>query len=401
MLTALAPALLQGGLSLMSGIGARNSAAKQGRLQMMEDARVDMLNQDRMTAINQQRERLGRELLTVEERQATTNYQEDTEDNESESFSNTEGYVNVAAMMAGAEAAGFNPASWLAAGALSAYSGSNTTSRSRSSSRRTSYNSQTLTRSGHNAAAAYKMMMPDMYATNATQIPKVPDMLEVIGNAGTAGLNTFNQLTKQSAQQNQQNDIMRALSGLVSGGARSSSGGGGNVGIIPGLMGSIAGVQSAGTGAPTTSGGVASGVGSLALNPPNYFGAYSEFKSEDDKNKFLNPYGPGTFIDRTVPNAEGWAGRLGEPGEYPGAVRVGARDAYTNIYNGNRTMDADIKAQNDRFGGPAWYAYPLAAGLAGVHYFRPSLTQGVSVNWPQPSYNYDAWTPRASSSSAP
>lgn len=381
MLTALAPALLQGGLSLMSGIGARNSTAKQGRLQMMEDARVDYLNQDRMAAINAKREALGRELLTIEE------YEENYSENTSDEDSVSEGYVNVNAMMAGAEAAGFNPATWLAAGALSAYSGRTTSTRTRS----TSFNS--VTRRGHNAAAAYKLMMPDMYATNATSIPKVPDMLEILGNAGTAGLNTYNQLTKQSGQQNQQNDIIRALSGLVGGG---SSGGGGGISYVPGLMGAIAGIKSAGTGAPTTNGGAASSDKGLTL--PTLVGAPSPTGWEYKMPEVINPWFSAS-VYQTRANAEAGSDRYGDGMEEVFGVRNLIADGYLNATG--RRIDNDTFNESVRFGANPWFMPGVAAGLAGLQYFRPGLTGGASVNWPTPRYNYDAWTPRASSSSAP
>lgn len=209
MLPMLAMTALSGGLSLMSGIGARNSAAKQGRLQMMEDARMDNLNQERLAVINAARERLGRELLTIPEVTRT----------DDDSGQHTQNGVDLAAFMAAGEKAGFNPVTWLNSGALSMFSNSTTQN----------WGGVTTTKVGHNAADAYKIMVPDAYYGQPTQIPKVPSMLEAFGNAGQAALSTFKDLYKADQSQSFQSSLLdRQLSAMAQrqmGGGSSGTGG--------------------------------------------------------------------------------------------------------------------------------------------------------------------------------
>ena len=63
MLPALAMTGLSAGLSFLSGIGAKQATAKQGRLQRMEDARVFQANTQRQEELNAARAALGERLL--------------------------------------------------------------------------------------------------------------------------------------------------------------------------------------------------------------------------------------------------------------------------------------------------------------------------------------------------
>lgn len=196
MLPMLAMAGANAGLSLLSGIGARNSAKKQGRLQMMEDARMDQLNQERLWHVNKKREELGRELLTIEEKTtvADNSWQTQTGDVDYEGF-----------MAAGAKA-GFNPVTWLNSGALSLFARNKVQNGGE----------VTTTRTGHNAADAFKLMAPDMLAGSPTQIAKVPDMMEVLGGAGQAGLSMFKDLYKMDQSQAFQTNMLdRQLSAIA------------------------------------------------------------------------------------------------------------------------------------------------------------------------------------------
>lgn len=199
----LAMTAISGGMSLMSGIGARNSSAKQGRLQMIEDGRMDALNQERLAVMNRQREALGREMLTVEEKTTDETWQTNSHE------------LDIDAFMAAGEKAGFNPVTWLNSGALSMFS------------TQVTQNGGTVTKQGHNAADAFKLMAPDAYYGTPTQIPKVPDMLEVFGNAGTAALGTFKDLYKmQSSQDFQSSMLDRQLTAM----AQRQMGGGSTLG---------------------------------------------------------------------------------------------------------------------------------------------------------------------------
>lgn len=124
----------QAGASFISAKGAADATAKQGRLQMMEDARQRNENQA-----------LARELMLIPE--VTS--------------------ANVSEFMAAGKAAGYNPVTWLNSGALSLFK----------------------TTTGHNTAAAMAMM-----TGTPTQIPRVPSPLEGLGGALSSGLNTFSSL---------------------------------------------------------------------------------------------------------------------------------------------------------------------------------------------------------------
>lgn len=215
MLPMLAMTAISGGLSLMSGMGARNAAAKQNRLQMMEDGRVDAMNYDRQQAVNAQNDWLGRQLLTVPE--VTTTRSDDTSGQQTDTW----GGVDLGAFMAAGEAAGFNPVTWLRSGALSLFA--------TNSSRTQNWGgvTTTQTKTGHNAADAYKIMMPATVMGTPTQIQKVPDMLEVFGNAGQAALSTFKDMYKVDQSQQFQSSLLdRQLSAI----AQRQMGGGGTAG---------------------------------------------------------------------------------------------------------------------------------------------------------------------------
>lgn len=282
MLPMLAMTALSGGLSLMSGIGARNSSAKQGRLQMMEDARMDALNQERLAVMNNQREALGREMLTVEEKNTST-----VSDNSWQS-TNTWSDLDVDAFMAAGEKAGFNPVTWLNSGALSLYA------RGSSLTMNGGDVTTTTTRTGHNAADAFKLMAPDAYYGTPTQIPKVPDMLEVFGNAGNAALSTYKDLYKTQQSQDFQSSLVdRQLTAL----ANRQMGGGQTVGGSYG--------QSISTGGKAGTVGGLSTSGKLATSLP-----YPSSWEKGDVN-VTNPSRVWK-VDKDVPDAEAAEARYGD-----------------------------------------------------------------------------------------
>ena len=163
-------AVAMGG-QVISGIGNKNATAKQGRLQMMEDERIRQINADTLVETNARRERLARELLTLSETNTVTN----------NSWQSSRGTVNVDEFMAAGERAGFNPVTWLQSGALSLFAETLTEN-----------GGDIITRSeGHNAAEAFKMMMPEYSLAQPSQIPVQSNMLQAFGGGLTAGANTF------------------------------------------------------------------------------------------------------------------------------------------------------------------------------------------------------------------
>lgn len=285
MLETLAMTALSGGLSFMSGIGSQQASAKQGRLQQMEDARAFIANTQRQEELNAARAALGERLLKEEEKTVTT-----TADN---SWQNTAQWsdVDISGFMAAGEKAGFNPVTWLNSGALSLFARSNALTTNGGEV------TQTQTRTGHNAADAYKIMMPDMVMEQASQIPKPVSTMEVLGNAGQAALSTYKDLYKQDkSQQFQTNLLDRQLAAMAQ-----ARGGGG---IVPGTGGLISYGPSASAGGMTGGGASLSGGGSKAVTANPYPG-------ERGKKEVTNPHDR-YKIDKNLANAEAYEDRYAE-----------------------------------------------------------------------------------------
>lgn len=284
MLETLAMTALSGGLSFMSGIGSQQASAKQGRLQQMEDARAFIANTQRQEELNAARAALGERLLKEEEKTVTT-----TADN---SWQNTAQWsdVDITGFMAAGEKAGFNPVTWLNSGALSLFARSNALTTNGGDV------TQTQTRTGHNAADAYKIMMPDMVMEQASQIPKPVSTMEVLGNAGNAALSTYKDLYKLDKSQQFQTSLLdRQLAAMAQ-----ARGGGG---IVPGTGGLISYGPSASAGGVTGGGGTLSNKG-VSANP--YPASWERGKVE-----VTNPSGKWK-VDKTVSDAETAETRYGD-----------------------------------------------------------------------------------------
>lgn len=160
------------GLSLLSGFGAQKSAKKQAKAQLANDRAANEWNYNETERNNERKEALARELLDVEENVTTADS------------------VDIDAMMAASRRAGFNPVTFLQNGGLAAYGRRSTTS------------------TGHNAAAAYQMMMPSVSLVNATQATKIPSALEIIGDAGQAALKQYNVLDARESNENLQYNLL-------------------------------------------------------------------------------------------------------------------------------------------------------------------------------------------------
>lgn len=189
--SALLAAGLSAGGSLISGLGASASAAKQNRLQAIADAQANQYNEGMIAEVNKQNAALGRDLgkrLLKSKLVETEHVQGSitrTEDSATDNYS----YVDVKGMMDAAEAAGFNPVTFLNAGGMQAYT--QTGSRSHAVSSEITDMMTTRTSKGHNAAAAFQLMAglmsPQAYQRNSTQINRVPSAGEAVGDAISSG----------------------------------------------------------------------------------------------------------------------------------------------------------------------------------------------------------------------
>lgn len=207
-------------------------------------------------------------------------------------------------MMAAAERSGFNPVTWLNAGAMQAY----TVNWSRS-----------LT-AGHNAADAFKIMVPEYQLQQASQVPQQHSMLSAIGGALSAGANAFGtQYRADQAYDLQMGKLALGLSGIGTG---VGSGGGlarqylpsGNI-KINGGSGSV------------------SQTGALSSLP------YPQNWKPGDVNA-TNPW-YGLRVDPTFADAEAFEARYGDIAQEVAGLRNLAADSYENVTG--RSIYADIK----------------------------------------------------------
>lgn len=183
MLEMLALGALSLGGNVLSGIGAKQASAKQARLQMIADAQAAQANAAILADVNAKREALGRELLTIPEVTTETVSRDDG----SYTTSHSSGGVDYKRMMADAEASGFNPVTWLNAGAMSHYGYRDDSQLTQNFGSVTT----TTTRSGHNAADAFKIMVPEYQLQQASQVPQQHSVLQGLGNGLTSAANTM------------------------------------------------------------------------------------------------------------------------------------------------------------------------------------------------------------------
>lgn len=300
-------AALSAGGSFLSSMGAGQASAKQGRLQMIEDNMARLRNDEKLAGINLERTRLGRELLDVEMSSYTGTAQSST--------SSTRGDVDVDKMMADAERAGFNPATFLNAGALQFYA--------RSWADSFVNTQQWDTQKGHNAAEAFKMMLPEYALSGPSQVPQQHSMLSALGGALTAGTNTFG--TQHRANQSYDLQLAKLLAGQAMQGMGLSNGNGFSQVIRP----------------STSQIGIQPGGGMSAGNPAGGSSKLSDFPYPQNWKpgdiEVSNPYS-NLFIDSRAPNAEMKSDRYGDLWEELFGTANVVQDAYRNIA-GETTYD--------------------------------------------------------------
>lgn len=295
-------AALSGAANLASGLGSQQAAAKRGRLQQMEDAKTEQRNRDHLDLVNAHRQALGRELLTIPQTDSVREGVDTSTDNYS--------YVDVEGMMAAADKAGFNPVTWLNAGGLGAY----TQTGSRASSRSFSDRIQT----GHNASDAFKMMIPEYFLAQPSQVAPQSSVLQAVGGAGTAALSTFTDLYKsQNAITSKENMFNRQMETILKG-AGSAYGGG----LSGGTSGSM-----------VTMGGPTGVSGGLRYVPPKRSGgdelatsiAYPEAWERGDVS-VTNPNNQWR-VDKFSADAQNWEDRYGELGGEIGGITNSVGDS--------------------------------------------------------------------------
>lgn len=252
MLGAILPGLISGGLSMLSGISSAKQAAKQSRLQYIQEETAHIKNNRRIQKANKANKKLGRELL------ATPMVTEE------------QSHVDVAGMMAAAEASGINPITFVRNGGLQAYAGSK----------------QTVT--GHNAAAAFQLMSPQVYTRGASTAPHSANIGGAVANGLSDGFNAFMDVVNR----NQTQQFQKELLGMQLDAVQRSGFKGSRSFSVPTMK---------------TSGSISTTkmVGGLAGMPGDI--------SVGDR-EWTNPFPTGTNlkVDPTVPNAEQAETRYGD-----------------------------------------------------------------------------------------
>lgn len=279
MFAALALGALSAGGSLLSSIGAKQASGKQARLQMIADAQARDYNERMAEQRNAVAQALAREALTIPE----------TTDRQSGSW------VDVDGMMAAAERSGFNPVTFLNAGGMAAYT----------------QRWDRETRTGHNVADLYKMMMPDYVTTTASQVPQQHSMFSAFGGALSAGVNAFG--TQYRADQSYDLQMRKMDQALMQVGMGLSQ----RNGLMTAISYGGAGSGGARFESPTAAGG--------GLSPYAYPQNWKPGKVE-----VTHPFERG-FIDPYVSDGQVKANRYGEPGDWLFGVDTMIHDAVRNM----------------------------------------------------------------------
>lgn len=241
MLPMLALGALSLGGSLLQGLGAKQASGKQARLQMIADGLARQENERQLAQVNAKREALGNEFIAMSDpRQA----------------------------VADAEAAGFNPVTWLSAG----------------------YGTRMSALSD-----AYKMMIPEYALAQASQIPQQHSMLSALG----AGLSSAGAAMGTQYRANQAYDLN--MSKIDASMEQFMMGLSGRNGVTSALSYGMGGAAvGAGSGGASRSGGVS------ALPYPS--------KWEQGKVEVTNPH-RSWQVDKTQADAEAYGTRYGEIAE--------------------------------------------------------------------------------------
>lgn len=263
MFEALALAGLSAGGSLLQGIGAKQASAKQARLQAIADATARNENQMVLDEVNRYKQAAGQMLVDMS-------------------------HPSVAVQEA--EAAGFNPVTWLSAGYA--------------------------TRMGA-LSDAYKLMTPEYQLQSASQVPQQHSMLSAFGGALSAGANAFG--TQYRADQSYDLQLGKLAMGLSSAFGGGSSFGGGST--MSGLT----------YGSSVSRGGAASGSSALSNLP------YPQKWKPGDVN-MTNPWF-GLNVDKTFADAEAFEARYGDIAQEVAGARNLVADGYFNMFGSSVSTD--------------------------------------------------------------
>ena len=193
--------LFAGGLSAVAGLFGRSDAKATEKRARAAHEEAERKNRKAVKKANATNEALGRELLNVPLETTTV---EQRSGGVKTSFREW-GDVDSVAMMAAAEASGFNPVTWLNAGGMTAYARRFYESNVEDTTRIET----TFTSKGHNAAAAYQLMSPQVYQGTPAPVHNVPSVGSVLAQAGSDAFKQYNDDAIRTASQNFQRELMQ------------------------------------------------------------------------------------------------------------------------------------------------------------------------------------------------
>lgn len=274
------------GGSLLSGMGAKQASAKQARLQAIADANARQANEETLARVNAIRTQLGEKLIAAS---------------------------NPKAAVAEAEAAGFNPVTWLSAG----------------------YGARVGALSD-----AYRLQVPEYSLVQASQVPQQHSMLSAFGGALSAGANMLG--TQYRANQSYDLQMTRMAMGLSAATSGNTSGN-----YSAGI--SYGGAISRG-GAASSGGGVSAAITGLPYP--------SGWERGDVKN--TNPWFSQN-VDKTFADAEAFEARYGDIAQEVAGARNLVADAW---FNATGTAIGTSFNNTWRGDGTAWEFAKTPAGRA-------------------------------------
>lgn len=211
---------IAGGLSLLGGLSAQKAAKKTQRLNIITAQHKMKMDAAAIESARKHNTLVANKLLR--EKEVTTEHTKGSVTNTASSVGYSQNSVDIKGMMAAAEAAGFNPVTFLRNGGLQAYlrndNGTHSTSTDATDL------TVTTTRKGHNAVAAYQMKLEQPYLMEAPTITHVPGTGEVLAKAGQAAFSQYNDdRIRQGAQDFQRELLNTQLAAIQQPGASTGS----------------------------------------------------------------------------------------------------------------------------------------------------------------------------------
>lgn len=282
-------AIVAGGLSALGGLFARKDAKDTERRAREEADRVEAINRASVDATNATNLQLGKSLL--KEKYKTHQLNRTTEVNT----------VDVDAMVKAAEKAGFNPASFLAAGGASLFT------------RREATEDVLFSSLGHNAAQAYQLMSPQTYQAAPRPTYNVPSLGSVFASGLSDAYKTYASEADRVRDQDFRRELLNLQLSAVQAGKR--QGKGASSFTVPSMV---------------TSGGLDSPVSGGALSKSKLGKVGSPKTPEAGDATVTNPFDKRN-VEPSSRDASLWEDRYGEVLGMVGGIKNAWDDGFRNL----------------------------------------------------------------------